>query len=132
MLRQGPISAFIHGAIEYALGAFFIAAPFLFSFDSDAAKALSIVLGVSILIVTASSDLPTGLSKTLPVTVHAVIDLLLAAFLIASPFVFDFSDHTGPTAFFIVVGVALLLLAIGTRYLPPRQVAGNAGPTIRS
>jgi hypothetical protein len=132
MLRQGPISAFMHGVIEYVAGALFIAAPFLFSFDSDAARALSIVLGVAILIVTASSDLPTGLSKTLPVTVHAVFDLLLSVFLIAAPFVFDFSDQNGPTAFFIVLGVAHLLLSIATRYLPPRQVSGGAGRTIGS
>ena len=132
MLRQGPISAFVHGVIEYAVGAFFIAAPFVFGFDSDAARALSIVIGVGILIVTASSDLPTGLSKTLPVTVHAVIDALLGVFLIAAPFVFGFSDKTGPTAFFIALGVAFLLLTIATRYLPPRQVSGGAGRTIGS
>ena len=130
MLRQGPISAFVHGVIEYVAGAFFIVAPFLFDFDSDAARALSIVLGVGILIVTASSDLPTGLSKTLPVTIHAVIDLVLAVFLIAAPFVFGFSGKTGPTAFFIVLGVAHLLLTIGTRYLPPREQSKAHGQVV--
>jgi hypothetical protein len=120
----------MHGAIEYVAAAVFIAAPFLFGFDSDAATAVSIVVGVGVLVVTASSDLPTGLSKTLPVTFHAVIDLLLAIFLIAAPFLFGFSDESTPTAFFIVLGAAHLLLTIATRFLPPREVSGGPGRTL--
>ena len=123
MLRQGPIPAFIHGALEYAAAALFVAAPFLFGFDSDAATAVSIVLGVGILVVTASSELPTGLAKVIPVTIHVVLDVVVAGFLIAAPFLFGFSDDGGPTAFFIVVGVVHLLLTIGTRFLPARQPA---------
>lgn len=124
MLRQGPISLFFHGAVEYAASALFIAAPFLFSFESDAATAVSIVVGVGVLIVTASSDFPTGLAKAIPVTIHVVLDVVVAAFLIAAPFLFGFSDESGPTAFFIAVGVAHLLLTIGTRFLPARAEAG--------
>ena len=123
MLRQGPIPGFIHGALEYAAAALFVAAPFLFGFDSDAATAVSIVLGVGILVVTASSELPTGLAKVIPVTIHVVLDVVVAGFLIAAPFLFGFSDDGGPTAFFIVVGVVHLLLTIGTRFLPARQPA---------
>jgi hypothetical protein len=101
----------------------FIAAPFVFGFDSDAATAVSIVVGVALLVITASSDLPTGLAKTLPVTIHAVIDLIAAVFLIAAPFLFGFTDEAAPTAFFIILGVAHLLLTIGTRFLPERAAA---------
>ena len=74
MFKQGPIPAFVHGVIEYLAAALFIAAPFLFSFDDDTATAVSIVVGVLILIVTASTALPTGLIKSIPVQAHAVID----------------------------------------------------------
>jgi hypothetical protein len=121
MLRQGPISSFIHGAVEYAEGVLFIAAPFLLGFDADAAKAVSIVVGVGILIVTASSDLPTGLAKAIPVVIHAVLDFVVAVVLVASPFLFGFSDESTPTAFFIALGVVHLLLTIGTRFLPARE-----------
>ena len=53
MFKQGPVPAWVHGAIEYLAAALFIAAPFLFSFDDDTATAVSIVVGVLILIVTA-------------------------------------------------------------------------------
>ena len=129
MFKQGPIPAFVHGVIEYLAAALFIAAPFLFSFDDDTATAVSIVVGVLVLVVTASTALPTGLIKSIPVQAHAVIDFLLAAVLIASPFLFGFSDDGTATAFFIVLGVVHLLLTIATRFVSeerprrPRQAA---------
>ena len=129
MFKQGPISAFVHGAIEYLVGALFIAAPFLFTFDDDTATAVSIVVGVVILVVTASTALPTGLIKSIPVHAHAVIDFALAAVLIAAPFLFGFSDDGTATAFFIVLGVLYLLLTIATRFVsegrPPRRRAAS-------
>ena len=125
MFKQGPIPAFVHGVIEYLAAALFIAAPFLFPFEDDTATAVSIVVGVLILAVTASTALPTGLIKSIPVQAHAVIDFLLAAVLIASPFLFGFDDDGTATAFFIVLGVLHLLITIGTRFVneprPPRQ-----------
>ncbi len=117
MFKQGPIPAFVHGVIEYLAAALFIAAPFLFSFDDDTATAVSIVVGVLVLVVTASTALPTGLIKSIPVQAHAVIDFLLAAVLIAAPFLFGFSDDGTATPFFIVLGVVHLLLTIATRFV---------------
>ena len=117
MFKQGPVPAFAHGVIEYLAAVLFIAAPFLFSFDDDTAMAVSIVVGVLLLALTASTALPTGLIKSIPVQAHAVIDFLLAAVLIASPFLFGFSDDGTATAFFIVLGVVHLLLTIATRFV---------------
>jgi len=116
MFKQGPIPAFIHGLIEYAAGVLFVAAPFLLSFEEDAATAASIVAGVLILIVAASTNMSTGLIKSIPVQAHVVLDYILAVFLIAAPFLFGFADETAPLAFFIVLGVAHLLITIGTRF----------------
>jgi hypothetical protein len=124
MFKQGPVPAFVHGVIEYLAGALLIAAPFLFSFENDTATAVAIVGGVLVLVVTASSALPTGLIKSIPVQAHAVIDFAVAAALIASPFLFGFSDDGTATAFFIVLGVVHLLLTIATRFVsaaPPRR-----------
>jgi hypothetical protein len=124
MFKQGPVPAFVHGVIEYIAAALFIAAPFLFSFENDTATAVSIVVGVLLLALTASTALPTGLIKSIPVQAHAVIDFLLAAALIAAPFIFGFSDDGTATAFFIVLGVIHLLLTIATRFVAeerPRQ-----------
>lgn len=126
MLRQGPISRFLHGAIEYVVGVLLIAAPFLLAFDSSAAVAMSIVAGVVVIVVAASTAGPTSLIDSLPISVHLLLDFALAGVLIASPFLFGFSDESSPTAFFIVLGVLHLLVTIGTRFKPPRDRPAQA------
>jgi FtsH-binding integral membrane protein len=120
MLRQGPISRFLHGAIEYLAAVLLIAAPFLFSFDSGAATAVSIIAGVIVIAVAASTEGPSSLIDSIPIAVHVVLDFALAIALIASPFLFGFSGESAPTAFFIVLGVVHLLVTIGTRFKPAR------------
>ena len=117
MFKQGPDPGVRPRVIEYLAAALLIAAPFLFSFDDDTATAVSIVVGVLLLVVTASTALPTGLIKSIPVQAHAVSTTLLAAVLIASPFLFGFSDDGTATAFFIVLGVVHLLVTIATRFV---------------
>jgi hypothetical protein len=117
VFRQGPIPAFVHGLLDYAAGVLLVAAPFLFAFEADAATAVSLVAGVLVLIVAASTDLPTGLIKSIPVQAHVVLDYLLAALLIAAPFVFGFSDEGAATAFFLALGIVYLLVTIATRFV---------------
>jgi len=126
MLRQGPIPAFVHGVIEYLAAAVFIAAPFVLKFDSGTARAVSIVVGIVVLVITASSDLPTGLAKAIPVPIHATLDFIVGIVLIAAPFLFRFTSDSKATAFFIVLGIAHILITIGTRFLAPRAPAAPA------
>jgi hypothetical protein len=121
MFKQGPVPAFVHGLLEYVAGALLIAAPFLFSFDSDTATAVSIAAGVVVLIVTASTAMTTGLIKSIPVHAHVILDYVLALVLIASPFLFAFSDDSTATPFFIVLGVVYLLMTIATRFIGEEQ-----------
>jgi hypothetical protein len=123
MFRQGPIPAFVHGLLEYLLGALLIAAPFLLDFDPDSATAVSIVAGLLVLVVAASSALPTGLIKSIPVQAHVMIDYAVALGLIAAPFVFGFSDDGTSTPFFIVLGVVHLLVTIATRFIREPRAA---------
>lgn len=122
MLRQGPIPRFLHGVIEYAAGVLFIAAPFLFGFEANAAVAVSIVIGVVVLVVAATSEGPSSLINSIPISMHVLLDYALAAVLVAAPFLFGFSGESAPTAFFIVLGVAHLLITIGTRFAAPKAV----------
>jgi hypothetical protein len=121
MLREGPIPRFAHGLLEYAAGALLIVAPFLLSFDSGAATAASIILGVLVLTVAATTEGPTSLANQLPLAVHVLLDYALVAVLIAMPFVAGFSDEAAPTAFFIALGVAHLMISLGTRFRPRRS-----------
>ena len=125
VFKQGPVPAFVHGIVEYAAAILFIAAPFVFDFTEDAATALSLVVGVLILIIAASTALA---DRADPVDfrgqAHVMLDYVLAIFLIASPFLLGFTDDGTAAAFFIVLGVVHLLLTIATRFItderPPR------------
>ena len=128
MFKQGPIPAFVHGLVEYAAAFLLIAAPFIFDFSKDAATALSVIVGVLILIVASSTAWRTGLIQSIPVQAHVMLDYVLAIFLIASPFVLGFSDDGTAAAFFIILGVVHLLLTIATRFVPDERPPRKASP----
>ncbi|MEJ7788934.1 MAG: hypothetical protein WKF29_03530 [Thermoleophilaceae bacterium] len=109
--------------IEYVAGVAFVVAPFLIDYESDAATAVSIVVGLAILAIAAATDGPTSLVNSIPISAHVVLDYVLAVLLVALPFLAGFSDETAPTAFFIALGVAHLLITIGTRFRPARETA---------
>ena len=109
---------FVHGVVEYGVGALSIVAPFLFSFDSDIATAVSILLGAAIIVMGFSTEASTGITRSLPIASHVVLDYVVSLFLLVSPFVFGFTDKRNETAYFIVLGIGFLLLTISTRYRP--------------
>ena len=123
MFKKGPIPPWVHGFVDYLLGAFLIASPFLFSFDSGAATATGIIAGVIVLVLAATTAWTTGLIKSVPPSAHAIFDLIVALALIAAPFLFGFSDESNPTAVFLVTGVVAILYAIATRYTPEARPA---------
>ena len=125
MMRNGPIPLFAHGVVEYVAAVVLIVAPFVLGFESGAATALSIVVGVVILAIAAATDGPTSLVNQIPRSAHVALDYVLVVVLIALPFLAGFSGETAPTALFIVLGVAHLLITIGTRF---RSSAASASP----
>src|SRR3954464_15004344 len=116
MFREGPFPAFLHGIVEYVGGALFIALPLLLGYDSGAATAVSIVIGVVLIAVAASTDWGLSLNNQIPKAAHFALDWVLAGVLIAAPFLFGFSDESTPTAIFIVAGVLHILLTSGPRF----------------
>jgi hypothetical protein len=119
MLRQGPISLTLHALLEPLVAALLIAAPFLFGFsDQGAPTAVAIVAGIFVLVVAMSTQWRLSLIKAIPISAHVVIDLILAALLVAAPFLFGFSHRGAPTALFLILGVGELLAALGTRWYP--------------
>jgi hypothetical protein len=116
MVKQGPVPAFVHGLYEYLGGAALIALPLLLSYDHGAATAVSIILGVLVIFLAATTASTTSLINQLPLAAHIILDYVLVALLIASPFLFGFSGESTPTAIFIAAGVLHLLVSIGTRY----------------
>lgn len=123
-VRKGSVSLSLHVLIEYGVGVLTILAPFLFSFDSTTAELVSVLVGVGVLVLAVVTDAPTGIARSLPVASHVVLDYVLALFLIVTPFVFGFAnDDTAATAYFIVLGVGYVMLAVLTSYRGPKPAA---------
>jgi hypothetical protein len=116
LLRRGSIPLVVHGLLEYALGALFIASSSLFSFDSDAATVVSVLIGAVLLVMAALTDTPTALIRRLPLDSHIVLDYVVGLLTVASPFLFGFSDDSAALAFFLIVGIAHVFLTVVTRF----------------
>jgi hypothetical protein len=120
-VQRNSIPLAVHVLLEYGAGILTILAPFLLSFDDDAAKIVAVLIGAGIIVLAVVSDAPTGLARTLPAASHVVIDYVLGLLLIVAPFVFGFSgDDTAATAYFLALGVAYVVLAVLTRYRGPQ------------
>src|SRR4051794_38459637 len=116
MVKQGPIPAFVHGLYEYLAGLALAVVPLALGYDSGAATAVSIILGVLVIFLAATTSSSTSLVNQVSLPAHIILDYVLVAVLIASPFLFGFSGESTPTAIFIGGGILHLLISIGTRY----------------
>jgi hypothetical protein len=117
-LRRNSVPLFVHGLVEYGVGALGIVAPFLFSFDNDVAKVVSILLGAAIIVHGFITEAPTGVTRRLPIASHVVLDYVTSLVFLIAPFLFGFNDDAKATVYFIVMGLGFLLLTLATRYKP--------------
>jgi ABC-type microcin C transport system permease subunit YejB len=115
----------VHSAVEYAAAVLLLAAPFVFGFESGAARWTSIALGVVVLLVAILSRSPLGVTKSLPVSAHATLDYVLAVMLVLVPFILGFADDTPAVTFFVLLGVAHAALSMLTAF-PHRTVPEKA------
>jgi hypothetical protein len=113
--RRGSVPLALHGLAEYGIGVLLIFSSPLLGFDGEP-RVAAILLGAAVIVLAALSDVPTALMRRIPIGSHIVIDYVLGIVLIASPFIFGFSDDEGALAFFIVMGLGYLILTAVTRF----------------
>ncbi len=110
------LPARVHGFADYG-SAFVLIVVALIVGGSGTAVGTGVVLGAVLLVVSVLTDYPLGLVRVIPFVVHSAGDYLGAAGLIAAPFVLGFNDSDGGlTAFYIVMGVALVGVSLVTDY----------------
>src|SRR5919202_627695 len=122
MVKQWPVPAFVHGIYEYLAGAGLIVAPLVLGYDHGAATAVSIILGLLLIFLTATTSSSTSLVNQVSLPAHIILDYVLVAILVASPFLFSFSGESAPTAVFIGGGLLHLLISIATLYRKEEHV----------
>jgi hypothetical protein len=123
------LPAWFHAIADYAVGILLIVVAIAVG-GSGKAVATGVVVGAVVLLVSALTKYPLGIAKVLPFTVHSGGDYLAALLLIVSPFALNFhSTDSGLTAFYIVMGVAVLAVSLITnyQYSPNRSWSPAAG-----
>jgi SPW repeat len=106
-----------HAPLDYIVGAFLIAAPWIFDFsDRTTPTVIGIVLGAGLIAYSLITDYELGVWKLAPMAVHNLIDIVAGALLAASPWIFDFA-HDGAKLWvpYLVVGLAAIFLGLTTK-----------------
>ena len=110
------LPAWFHAIADYAVGILLIVVA-VASGVGGAAEATGIVVGATVLLVSVLTRYPLGIVKVLPFQVHSAGDYLAAALLIVAPFALGFNDtEAGISAFYVVMGIAVLAVSLITNY----------------
>ena len=121
-----PISARVHGVLDYAVAAVFLNAPTVFGFQHTTASRIAYWLTGIHLLLTACTDFPLGPFRWIPFKIHGAIELVAGLFVLVAPWIIGFSDLAPARNFFVAMGILILIVVALTDYvvretLPPRQ-----------
>lgn len=111
----------VHGALDYIVAIVLVLAPLIFNFESvgGAAVVVPVVLGILLFIYSLLTRYEWGLIKLIAMPLHLIIDIVAAAFLTLSPFLFGFADEA-PNAWVphVVVGILVILVVLFSQTQP--------------
>lgn len=87
------IDTITHGYLDYMMGVFLIAAPFMFDLESENMEgAVFIMFGVLTIAYTVLTSYELGLVKIIPMKTHLFLDVLSGIILASSPWIFGFAN----------------------------------------
>ena len=106
-----------HAPLDYIVGTALIAAPWIFQFsEHTAATVVPIVLGIGLIGYSLFTDYELGVWKVAPMAVHNLFDIGAGIVLVASPWLFGFSDASANVwAPHVIVGLAAIFLGLTTK-----------------
>jgi hypothetical protein len=111
------ISPTVHSLFDYAFFVLFVVAPSVFELTGVFAYgAYGLALAYFLLSIT--TRYVGGLFDVLSLRVHAVLELLIALGMIASPWLFQFAGQPVVRNLFVLFGVVIFIVWILTRYKP--------------
>lgn len=107
-----PISPSVHGALDYSTMAATIAAPKLLNFPRRAALTTYALAG-GYLALSALTDYPPSLRRTVPFKAHGATDVALGLALPALPWLLGFFEDKSARNFFLVLtGITIVVTAL--------------------
>lgn len=107
----------VHGYLDYLVGLLLIAAPWLFDFANGGAETwIPVILGAGAIVYSLMTDYELGVSRTISMRTHLMLDLISGIFLAVSPWLFGFADEVyGPH---LVLGILEIGAALMTKREP--------------
>lgn len=118
------ISRKVHGIIDYLMGVFLIAMPWIFNFNNSGyASSIPIILGMGTIIYSLFTNYELGVFKTISMRIHLIVDFMAGFVLSISPWLFGFSDVVYWPH--LIIGLGEMLVAFSTDASPPNQFTGN-------
>lgn len=111
------MSSETHGALDYALACGLALAPILFPAGTPRTAAVVCYgLAVGVWLLSALTRYPWNFFGVLPLRVHGIVELLLAAFLLVYPWVVGLADRPLVAVVFTLAGIAALAMSLATDY----------------
>jgi hypothetical protein len=111
------LSPRVHGYLDYAMVATFVAAPFLLGFYDVLAPSIACyALAGGLLLVSLLTRYPLGAVPVMPFTVHGDLEFALAPLIAAMPWIAGFALRLPACVFFVASGVGLFLVWVVTDY----------------
>lgn len=121
-----PITAKVHGVLDYATVAAFLNAPLVLGFQGTTPATIVYWLAGIHLLLTGCTDFPPGVFRWIPFRIHGAIDLVAGVFLLVAPWVFGFSGLAAARNFFVGLAVIIFVVVALTDFtqrveIPPRE-----------
>jgi len=124
------LPAWFHAIADYAVGALLVIVALAVG-GSAGAVGTGVVVGLTVLLVSALTKYPLGIAKVLPFPVHSAGDYLAAVLLLGAPFALNFhSGDAGLTGFYVVMGLAVLAVSLITNYQYSPKRSAQAVPSV--
>jgi len=113
----------VHGVLDYVVGGLLLCAPTLFGFSHvETARNVAWAVGAGTLLYSLLTAYELSLAKLIPFKAHLTLDVIGGVLLLASPWLFGFSDEV--TVPHVVVGAFEIVAGLCTRLAPvPRPIA---------
>jgi len=119
------ISTQVHGVLDYLVGIVLIVAPWILRFNgTGAAQWVPVALGVILIVYSLLTRYELGVAGLIPMSVHLWLDGLSGLLLLASPWLFGFSDIVWVPH--VVFGLIEIVVALISKTEPTVRRTGIA------
>jgi hypothetical protein len=117
----------VHGFLDYSVGAFVAASPWILGFAAGGAETwVPFVLGISSILYSLITDYELGVSKVLSMGSHLALDLSSGILLAASPWLFGFANELYLPH--LVMGLFEIVASLTTKKKPRSGRQGGLQP----